>query len=51
MKKKSVLLRLGQYMMRYKMLLLAALALTIGSNLFALVGPKLSGYAIDAIGT
>ena len=51
MKKKSVLLRLGQYMMRYKVLLLAALALTIGSNLFALVGPKLSGYAIDAIGT
>lgn len=50
MNKKSVLLRLLRYMMRYKFLLLAALVLTIASNLFALVGPKLSGYAIDSIG-
>ena len=35
--------------MRYKWRLFAAIALTIGSNLLALVGPLLSGYAIDAI--
>lgn len=48
-KKVSVLLRLGRYLMRYKWLLLLALFLTVSSNLLALVGPMLSGYAIDAI--
>ncbi|MEG0710922.1 MAG: ABC transporter ATP-binding protein, partial [Niameybacter sp.] len=33
----------------YKGLLLVALILTVGSNLLALVGPMLSGYAVDAI--
>ena len=47
--KSKVLLRLGTYLMRYKGLVFAALLLTIGSNLLALVGPTLSGYAIDAI--
>lgn len=46
---KHTLLRLAQYMLQYKGLLCLALVLTIGSNLFALIGPMLSGYAIDAI--
>ncbi len=46
--KKHVLLRLGRYMMRFKWLLLLALLLTVGANFFALVGPALSGKAIDA---
>ena len=36
-------------MMQYKFLLGLALGLTIVSNLLSLVGPMLSGYAIDAI--
>ncbi len=47
--RKGTMLRLGAYMMKYKLLLLLALALTVGSNLMALIGPMLSGYAIDAI--
>ena len=42
--------RLWKYLARYKWLLLLAVLLTVFSNLFALVGPLLSGYAIDAIG-
>lgn len=48
-KRKHTMLRLGRYMMRYKWLLFLALLMTVGSNLFALIGPMLSGYAIDAI--
>lgn len=47
--RQHTILRLGRYMMQYKFLLLAALFLTVGSNLFSLIGPMLSGYAIDAI--
>lgn len=47
--KKYTIFRLGRYMMQYRWLLLLALFLTIGSNLFSLIGPMLSGYAIDAI--
>lgn len=47
--KKHTILRLGNYMLRYKWMLSLAMIMTIGSNLFALVGPMLSGYAIDAI--
>lgn len=47
--RKGTILRLGRYLMQYKFLILLALLLTVGSNLFALVGPMLSGYAIDAI--
>lgn len=47
--KKATLLRLTLYLMQYKWLLLVALILTVGSNLFALIGPMLSGYAVDAI--
>ncbi len=47
--RRGTLLRLGKCLMQYWYLVFAALALTIGSNLLALVGPMLSGYAIDAI--
>ena len=47
--RKGTILRLGRYMMQYKYLMLLAFGLTIGSNLLALVGPMLSGFAIDAI--
>lgn len=47
--RKGTLVRLVKYMMIYKYLLILALLLTIGSNLLALVGPKLSGQAIGVI--
>ena len=47
--KKATLLRLLKYMLNFKWLLLLALALTIFSNLFAMIGPRLSGNAIDCI--
>ena len=47
--RKHTILRLGRYMIQYKWLLLLAFVMTVGSNLLALVGPMLSGYAIDAI--
>ncbi len=48
--RKQVLLRMWGYLFRYKGMLLLAFLLTVSSNLLALVGPKLSGEAIDAIG-
>ena len=47
--KKATLLRLLKYMMQFKWLLILALALTLFSNSFALIGPRLSGSAIDCI--
>ncbi len=47
--KKHIILRLLRYLMRYKWYVFFALLLSVGSNLFALIGPLLSGYAIDAI--
>jgi ATP-binding cassette subfamily B protein len=47
--KYAVLKRLWKYMYGYKWLLILALTLTLISNLLALVGPMLSGFAIDAI--
>ncbi len=47
--RRYVLIRLWSYLYRYKWLLFLALFLTIVSNLLGLVGPMLSGYAIDAI--
>jgi len=44
-----ILKRLWKYFYQHKWLFLLALALSITSNLLALVGPKLSGFAIDAI--
>lgn len=45
----ATMLRLGKYLLHYKWLLFPAVVCTIGSNLFALVGPRLTGYAIGAI--
>ncbi len=47
---KKVLRRLWQYLYHYKWLVLLAFVLLIASNSLALVGPLLSGYAVDAIG-
>ncbi len=47
--RKKVVLRLWQYLYKHKYLLLLALLLTITGNILALVGPKLSGMAIDNI--
>lgn len=47
---KKVLMRLWSYLYQYKWMVLLALLLTVLSNLLALIGPMLSGYAIDAIG-
>ena len=49
--KKATLVRLLRYMMHFRWLLLLALALTLFSNVFAMIGPKLSGNAIDCIAT
>lgn len=46
---KSVMLRLGGYMMKYWPLFLLAIILTLASNQLSLLGPKYSGDAIDAI--
>lgn len=48
--KKYLLLRLWGYLSRHKLLILSALVCMLASNLFSLVGPKLSGKAIDAMG-
>lgn len=45
----AVLKKLWKYLYRFKWLLLLSLLLTLGSNLLALVGPKLSGLAMDAV--
>lgn len=49
--KKGILLRLWKYLSCYKWTLAAGGMLMLLSNLLALLGPRLSGKAIDAIGT
>lgn len=44
-----ILRRLWHYLSAYKWLLALAMTLSVVGNLLALLGPKLSGYAIDAI--
>ena len=44
-----VLKGLWYYVSHYKVHLIIAIVLTIGGNLLALIGPRLSGLAIDAI--
>ena len=44
-----VIRRLWAYVYKHKFMLLAAIVLTISSNMLGLIGPMLSGYAIDAI--
>lgn len=46
----AVLRRLWKYLRRFRFTLFTALVMTVVSNVLALVGPKLSGKAIDAIG-
>lgn len=46
---KRTILRLGKYMLQYKWLLALAFVCTLGSNLFSLIGPKLTGLSIGAI--
>lgn len=48
-KRSAVLLRLWQYLYKHKGLLLLAATLTLFSNTLMLLGPMLSGKAIDAI--
>lgn len=48
--KKHTLKRVMSYLLEYKFLMFVAIALSIASNMFALVGPMISGYAIDNIG-
>ena len=45
-----LLRRMWRYLGRYRFLLMLAMVLVVLTNLVALVGPKLSGLAIDAIG-
>ena len=49
--KSMILKRLWHYLAQYRWLLVLAISLTAVSNLLALLGPRLSGRAIDAIGT
>lgn len=49
--RRAILLRVGKYLLKFKWLLLLAFALTLAANAFALIGPALSGRAIDSIGT
>ena len=48
-KTSEILRRLWKYLYMFKWQLLLALLLCLASNVLALIGPKLSGYAIDAI--
>ena len=48
--RKKVLIRLWGYLFQHKWMIVAALLLTFTSNLLALLGPMLSGKAIDYIG-
>ena len=46
---KKTLARLGKYLLKSAPMLVLALGLSIAGNVFALIGPTLSGRAIDAI--
>ena len=47
--RKYIIARLWKYICRYKGLAAAAIFLTITSNVLALIGPALSGEAINAV--
>jgi len=49
MKKSTILSRLLPYLLQNKTALLFCIVLTIGSNLLGLVGPYVSGLAIDSM--
>ena len=46
---KKTLARLGKYLLKSAPMLALALSLSIAGNIFALIGPTLSGRAIDAV--
>ena len=46
---KKTLARLGKYLLKSAPMLVLALGLSIAGNIFALIGPTLSGRAIDAV--
>lgn len=46
---RRTVIQLGTYLLHHKGLVLLAIVCTLGSNLFSLVGPRLTGYAIAAI--
>lgn len=48
--RRRALARIGRYFFKYKWMVAAAFVLTVSGNLLALLGPWLSGEAIDAIG-
>lgn len=50
-RKRATLLRLCRYVMRFRFWVILALLLTILSNYFGLMGPYLSGLAVDSIGS
>lgn len=49
--KKYLIVRLWEYLSRYRFLLFLGAAFMLLSNFLSLLGPRLSGKAIDAIGT
>lgn len=49
MPKSYIIRRLWKYLTKYKILMFFAFILSVASNLLGLLGPLLSGYAIDAI--
>lgn len=49
--RKKVMGRLWHYLYQFKWMLLLAFVLMLTSNVLQLYGPKLSGWAIDSIGT
>lgn len=48
---RRTLVRLGEYLLHERWLLTVAVICTFGSNTFALIGPRLTGFAIGAIET
>ena len=46
---RTIILRLGKYVFKYKFLFLTAIIFTLISNQLALMGPEYSGNALDAI--
>lgn len=47
--RKQVIIRLGAYLGKFRFHMLLALILTIAGNMLSLVGPKLSGLALDSM--
>ena len=50
-RKRATLLRLCRYVMRFRFWVILALLLTVLSNYFGMMGPYLSGLAVDSIGS